>query len=132
MNIRSVSLSLLCLMLMGCQEPARAGQIEAQDAIRAILGEAGPSYAERLAIAHAIRNRGHLGGVYGRSKAPTATDWQNGCRAWQEASSSSLDPVRGATHWLSDWDLKHAKPRLTKFRFAMTETAYIGHTHFYR
>lgn len=33
---------------------------------------------------------------------------------------------------LSDWDLKHAKPRLTAFRFKMVETAYIVNTHFYK
>lgn len=127
--MRVFSSLLLLAVLWG--SPAYA-EIEASKAVHAILGEAGPSYAERRAIAFALRNRGHLGGVYGYSKAPSAVDWQNGSRAWHEALSGNLDPVRGATHWLSDWDLKHAKPRLTKFRFKMTETAYIGTTHFYK
>ena len=61
---------------------------------------------------------------------PSARDYQSGARAWAE--SAERDTVGGADHWLSDWDLKHAKKALIKFRFKMKETAYIGTTHFYK
>ena len=98
--------------------------------IPAILGEAGQSYDERLAIACAIRNRGTLKGVYGKAKDISERNYQIAGKAWAE--SAEHDIVSGADHWLSDWDLKHAKPRLTAFRFKMKETAYIGTTHFYK
>src|SRR3990167_2373542 len=59
------------------------------EAVHAIMGEArGESYAGKLALAEAIRNRGHLGGVYGvnvpmaklvREKPKT---WDDARRAW--------------------------------------------------
>lgn len=126
--------NLLLIGVLGLwQGIGMAGEIPEDKAIKAILGEAGPSDEERLAIAFALRNRGTLKGVYGHQEAPTASDYQKAGKAWHTALNGlKNDPTHGADHWLSDWDLKNAKPRLTAFRFKMTETAYIGTTHFYR
>lgn len=121
---------MLALLLMS--QVAYAEPISLDSAVKAILGEAGPSYAERRAIAFGLHNRGTLHGVYGRLEAPTEADYQQACRAWFEAQESSLDPVMGADHWLSDYDLKHCRPSRTAFRFKMKETAYVGTTHFYK
>lgn len=130
--MRAFIITLLALMLAQSAW-ADPGQISDSRAVRAILGEAGPSYEERLAIAFALRNRGHLKGVYGHLEAPTATEWQKGSKAWHTALNGlETDITHGADHWLSDWDLKHARPALTAFRFKMVETAYIGTTHFYK
>lgn len=132
------------------------------DGVRAVLGESGPKYEEMLALAFAIRNRINynverdrdpMQGIYGYRRvtkdfrAMTAEPeqlWkafpegqiQKAMRAWGDSDPDNIefqgDPTDGADHWLSDWDLKHCKPRLTAFRFAMVETAYIGTTHFYR
>ena len=105
--------------------------------IKAIVGEALPDYASMYAIACAIRNRGHLRGVYGvhAKHLKTASDelFLKAETAWFASGlKDSEDVVKGATHWLSDYDLKHSKPALIAFRFKMKETAYIGQTHFYR
>ncbi len=140
----------LCL---GLPATARAGSdLTAYDdkGFRAVLGEAGPTYEEMNAIAHAIRNRGTFSGVYGLRRIAwyadreslyrmtwrgnqTITDQEQtrALKAWFD-SKGGKDPVRGAGHWLSDWDLKNAKPALTAWRFSMIETAYIGSTHFYK
>ena len=134
-KVTSVLLIAVCCTQVGRESWSREIKpgIPEASAVRAILGEAGQSYEERLAIAFAIVNRGHLKGVYGRLEAPTATQWQEGSRAWHTALNGlETDIVHGADHWLSDWDLKNAKPRLTAFRFKMKETAYIGSTHFYK
>ena len=130
----------LSLSLLGCAESsyAKTPEIDDSKAVYAVLGEAGQSYQERLVIAYALRNRGTLKGVYGYKRALgrswTGSDWQNASRAVFEAKNGtpSDDLTHGATHWLSDYDLKHCKPRLTAFRFKMVETAYISNTHFYK
>lgn len=125
--------ALFTLILLSGQVWAGESLPAEQDAIKAILGEAGQSDQERLAIAFAIVNRGHLKGVYGRLEAPSAVQWQKGARAWHTALNGlENDPTHGADHWLSDYDLAHARKALTAFRFKMVETAYIGTTHFYK
>ena len=102
--------------------------------VRAIVGEALPDYSSMYAIACAIRNRGTLKGVYGvNAKHLQTTDDDTFLKAetaWR-MSLINEDVVKGATHWLSDYDLKHSKPSLIAFRKKMKETAYIGQTHFY-
>lgn len=107
-----------------------------QQAIKAILGESrqGNNYQAMLAIAHAIRNRQSLHGVYGlRSNMEPIEQQTNelAVNAWYE-SEHGLDITHGATHWLSDDDIKHGRKALTEFRFKMVETLYISHTHFYK
>lgn len=104
-------------------------------AIRAILGEArGSGYIGMYAIACAIRNRGHLRGVYGVKTDLSDVDgrlWQIASKAWH-MSEDGGDVVHGADHWLSDYDLANCKPALMAWRFKMVETTYIGGHHFYR
>ena len=119
---------LLTLLIVG---NAWAESLPESKVIPAILGEAS-NYPERLAIAHAIINRGHLKGVYGHLKASSDEQYQEGSKIWHEALESTVDPIYGADHWLSDYDLKHSRPKLIAWRKRMKETAYIGNTHFYK
>ena len=143
--IRLVIVLAVVLSLGSCEPafPAEVGgdressEISQEEGVYSVLGEAGPSYEERLAVAFALQNRGHLGGVYGlkvtRTRSYEASAWQNACRSWNEAKEGIVaDVTNGATHWLSDYDLKHCKASLTAFRFRMVETAYIASTHFYK
>lgn len=122
-------------------------------AIRAILGEArGEGYEAMYAHACAIRNRGTLSGVYGLrvvrwvdgvlvvDRGPDrpveeipARLLQQATRAWYDSGNApdELDPTHGATHWLSDYDMKHC----TAWRHwigAFRKTARIGSTTFYK
>lgn len=110
-------------------------EVNDTQATKAIIGEALSDYDSMYAIACALRNRDTLQGVYGlhskQVKLATGEVYQRAGKAWAN-SEDGIDVVQGATHWLSDYDLKHCKKSLTAFRFAMTETAYIGQTHFYR
>lgn len=109
--------------------PADSG-MDADKAIHAIVNEAGPSYAEMRAVAWAIANRGTFKGVYGlrHPLESSETTLERAQRAWYEVA----DDNHGGDHWLSDYDLKHCKPRLTAFRFKMQEVGYAGTTHFYK
>jgi len=122
-----------------------------QDAtIRAIIGESGSSYDEMLGIACAIKNRDSLKGVYGAKHVVwrnnelvrlhpktgaiieriTGNTLQRASKALNEAYHGP-DVTGGATHWLSDYDLKHLGNN-AKWRFKMKQTAYYGTTHFYK
>lgn len=99
-------------------ELAHAEEIPANKAIRAILGEDSASYQGMYAVAHGIRNRGSLAGVYGlKAVVPTpagllrlnpktkrasevisAELYQKASKAWFE-SETGPDVVRGASHW---------------------------------
>ena len=118
--------------LLGCRE-AHAEAIPEAEAVHAILGEAPPGadYEVLSAFAHALRNRGHLRGVYGKAVNPSAKRLKQSKRAWVN-SLVTPDPTKGASFWLSDWDLKHCRPALIAWRFSMVETLNTGQTHFYR
>lgn len=127
----------LMVTMFSCQA-AHAGTMEAPSdsgmdtatAMHAIANEAGGSYAEMRAIAWAIANRGYWRGVYGL-KRPLKADSKRleAClRAWTEVGEDN----HGGNHWLSDYDLKYCKPRLTAFRFSMQRVGYWGTTHFYK
>ncbi len=135
--------------LMSCQ-PAHASAMECpadsgmdeDKAVRAILGEAGASYAEMRAIAWALANRGRSGlgfrGVYGlnRVKAGFYADGraispelvQRASRAWFEAGSDN----HLADHWLSSWDLAHCRESLIAWRHKMVNVGTWGATTFYK
>ena len=127
--MKALILSLTLCLVAGV---GYAGEIQSALAERAILGEALPNYEAMHDIASAIHNRGTLKGVYGvRSK-----NWDKASKSLRELARKAwidkTDSVGGADHWLSDHDLEHCKPRLTAFRFSMTETVYRHKTHFYR
>lgn len=85
--------------------------------IRAIVGEYSVKndyYGMKL-IAHAIRNRKTLRGVYGfyakHADRESKDIWESASLAWFD-SLNEFDPLRGATAWLSSDDLKtHRQPR---------------------
>lgn len=93
---------ILIIMLASWVLHADAAQIKDEEAIRAVLGEArGEGYRGMYAVACAIRNRGHLKGVYGlRASMPDLTPdlWQKASKAWF-SSLSGPDVTNGATHW---------------------------------
>lgn len=126
---------------VGCQEVARAGGglkspseslLSERRAIHAIINEASPgvNQAEYRALAWAIANRGTFQGVYGLNRPLRATTAQLEAakQAWRRVGGDN----HGGNHFLSDWDLKHAKPHLIAFRFKMTEVLHVGAVHFYR
>ena len=128
---RTLSITLLCTLL--CTPGALASPaFNEANIIKALAGEAGGQGMDEIeAHAHAINNRGHLGGVYG-IRRPAGVRGLERARIGLKRSITRPDSTHGATHWLSDYDLRHSKPRLTAFRFKMVETAYIGETHFYK
>lgn len=128
-----VAIGIVAILALGICSVAHA-EIQEEQAIKAIIGEALPDYDSMYAIACAIRNRGTLQGVYGvsskQAQHPPSFIYQRANKAWV-VSTDDGDVVKGATHWLSDYDIKHCNPLKTAFRFQMQETAYIGQTHFY-
>lgn len=130
---------LVVLSVSSCQEVAnpsladKASRIGDNEAIKAILGESLHDDKAMEAMAHALRNRDTLEGVYGREPSLSHVSgklWQRASKAWFN-SGSSVDITLGATNWLSDYDIKHAH-RDISWRKRMIETLYVGQTHFYK
>lgn len=130
---------VLCLILgviMLCGAtcaPAHAEGIPDNLAVKAVYNEALHDPVSLDAMCHALRNRGDLRGVYGLrvsnpipkiSRLKTLKTWQG--------SLYTPDVTKGATHWLSDYDLTHCKPSRMAWRFKMKETLHQGQTHFYK
>ena len=94
------------LLIRGCEGEAWAGApISDYEAVLSIIGEAeGEGYRGMLAVAHAIRNRGTLRGVYGRNakrvraKLYTSVVYTLAKTAWR-VSGIMPDITGGATHW---------------------------------
>lgn len=98
-------LSIFLLMsLLGFSGSAMA-KIDERQAIDAIIGEAAnQSLMGKQAVAEAIRNRGHLRGVYGlkrKSFIESQPKWvrKQAEKAWRMSANSNL--VKGADHWES-------------------------------
>lgn len=98
--------------------------------MRAIVGEAGgEGYEGMYAVAHAIRNRGTLKGVYGADspmvdKQPRWV-FEQAALAWEESEDGD-DPTKGATHWES---VDFKKPL---WAYKMTETLRLNKHVFYK
>lgn len=126
-------LAVVC-SFVGC-DVAHASEFTSDNCIKALMGEAiGQSEAELFAHAHALRNRGTLVGVYGLNnwqKHNTPENWQRASRAWY-TSEIERDTTNGCTHWLSDYDLIHSRPKLIAWRFKAVYSVKIGQTTFYR
>ena len=79
-----------------------------EQAIRAVVGEASAEgyYGMKL-VASAIRNRGHLRGVYGFSaqhiKHENKDTWKLARHAWYSSANENI--ARGADCWYSQEDL---------------------------
>lgn len=121
-----LAIALLCL----CNAPAWAA-IDDKLAVRAVMGEAsGEGYRGMYAVSHAIRNRGHLRGVYGKRAKRIYKEswrvWRKAQAAWR-ASATGADPTRGATHWENVREF--GRPYWAK---SMRQTAVIGQHVFYK
>lgn len=79
---------------------AYGAEITDEQAVRCIMGEArGEGYDGMLAHAEAIRNRGHLKGVYGCKAKFSEPEyvWAKARKAWKESEHTAT--VKGADHW---------------------------------
>ncbi len=100
-----------------------------EEAIVCIVGEAsGESWEGQVAIGEAIRNRGHLKGVYGCTAKRVHSEpkwvWDKAKLCWEASVDTNL--TKGADHWHSDlekpaWWEKHG-----------VFTTKIGHHKFYK
>ena len=80
-----------------------------QQAIQAIVGEASnQSHNTMVCVAHGIRNRGNLKGVYGVNASHNDSEpewvWLSARDAWNE-SLAEKDTVNGAKNWGTFEDL---------------------------
>lgn len=137
MNIKNVVLSLALLLIA-----QTAYAFTDDEAIRAIIGEDATENGQ-VAVAHAIRNRGTLTGVYGLRavkwsgnglkrykkgivvESITPETWQRASKAWFE-SAYMPDVTKGADHWEG---VKFKKPYWTK---GMADCGVFGENRFYR
>lgn len=123
---------VLFLVLLLVLSPKARAAISNESAIKAIAGEAeGEGARGMLAVACAIRNRGHLRGVYG-VKAPRVIrgrirphTWREAARAWRE--SRLRDITGGADHW---HNVKREGKR--KWTREFKRTAVIGRHEFFK
>jgi hypothetical protein len=132
-----IGILAVIMVLFGSCDVAQAEPIPERQAVLAILGESLPDNASMVNMAHALRNRGSLKGVYGlksaQGKVFSPKTYQRALKAWKGANMPySVDSTKGATHWLSDYDLKHCKPSRMAWRFKMKETLYQGKTHYFK
>lgn len=100
----------------------RTPEFNDTNCVRAIIGEyAVNDYKGLKLIAHAIRNRGTLRGVYGfyakHINEEPKEIWVEASLAWVD-SANEFDPLDGANEWRSQIDLKkHGRPK----RFTLTK-----------
>ena len=96
-----LALASVLLLIASCGS-VHAAVINESDAVRSIIGEAGGEGLEGMrAVASAIRNRGHLRGVYGLHAKHVNREpkwvWAMAKKAW--ADSKRYDYAEKATHW---------------------------------
>lgn len=109
---------------------AEANAVIPELAIKAIVGEAaGEPYIGKVALAEAIRNRGHLNGVFGLKRESFISEqpkWvhDQAKKAWN--ASAKTNHVKGASFWEST---DFPEPYWAK---GMKVTAHIGKHKFYR
>lgn len=105
-----------CLILSGLILWLRHPRVPAftdENCIRAMVGEyAVNDYYGMTLLAHALRNRGTLKGVYGFYAKHIKTEpkeiWMTASLAWFE-SKNFIDPVQGAKEWRSRQDIHRGK-----------------------
>ncbi len=110
--------------------------VSAELATQAIIGEAeAEGFEGMVAIAHAIRNRGNLKGVYGLNsprvikRLYNTRSWYEAKAAW-EASYNGYDMTNGATGWGNASDIEIFK-RHSWWKNCVV-TAKIGNHWFYK
>lgn len=96
---------LCALMLISSCKVAHAAEIPQEKAVKAIIGEAeNQGFQGMLAIAHALRNRGTLRGVYGLNSPRvkhhlySAKTLAMAQKAWEQ-SAFDFDLTHGSTGW---------------------------------
>ncbi len=108
------SIFLAAILLIGSCHPstAHADSIPADKAIKALIGEGENQGVDGMnALAHTLRNRGTLKGVYGinsprvNNHLYSAKTYQLAKRSWEE-SAYSFDITKGATGWGNASDIK--------------------------
>ena len=134
-------ISIILLFLSGCvayaARPKEKRAYTDHLAILAIVGEVsgegkskGEKYTAMIMIAKAIRNRGHVRGVYGIRAKHNATEapyiWDMARRAWRD-SAHHTDLTCGADSWYSMEDLAKFGPPVGKI-----ETKRFLNTVFYK
>lgn len=126
-----IILILIQLVAVPCQSKTSKEHV-----VMAVLGEARSSSCtdqEREAIARTIMNRGDLRGVYGyKAKMEPIS-----ARTREKAISAQMraygrDITNGATHFLSDWDLKHSRPSLIAWKDKMVVVMRTENFTFYK
>lgn len=137
--VKAVLLVGLFLWVSGQDARIARAEVTTEQISLAVLGEALHDSESMRYMAHAVVNRtnriGSFKGIYGYEVARTRSYPQKALEMAKKAVSevaTTPDPTHGATHWLSDYDLKHCKPERMAWRFKMMETAYQGSTHFYK
>lgn len=108
---------------------AQGVEIDETQAVRAIIGEAsGEGLTGMTAVAEALRNRGHLRGVYGTNARHVDTEprwvWEMAREAWVNSRITNL--VKGASFWES---VDFPEPYWAK---DMIVTAQVGRHKFYK
>lgn len=130
-------LSIMLLIMASCSKEAFASTITEAQAVQCILGEArGEGFESLKAHASALRNRGHLKGVYG-CKAKFDHEMQylkakgilkQAKEAW--ALSLKTDYVAGASFWGSTLVDKDWIKTMKRNGYILTKR--VGNTEFYR
>jgi hypothetical protein len=133
MLILALAVVILAVLFVGIAK----SEITADQAVHCILGEArGEGYESMLAHAEAIRNRGHLGGVYGcRADFSKEMSYlqakgiiEQAQKAWEVSQRSQT--VKGADHWGS---LKVDGKWIAEMeRKGFVRTAVVRNTVFYK
>ena len=127
---------LPCLIALMCTLFGTHGAYAMTEAqvVKAVLGEArGCSAYEQEAIARATLNRGSLRGVYGYKAVLPTLGVKTRLRALNATKMAYKEDItKGATHWLSSWDLAHCRESLIAWRHSMIITLKTEHFTFYK
>lgn len=104
------SLFILSLILWISHETRAHQKLQDKDYVTAIVGEAAnQDFSTMVCIAHALRNRGNLTGVYGYTAEHVWTEnypvWHRAWAAW-DISAHEPDELHGAKNFGSTEDLK--------------------------
>jgi len=132
--MKTSTVFLLFFVLLAPLSKAQADTLPKNKVVDCIIGEAeGGGYPGMLAVAHAIRNRGHLRGVYGcnsprvKQRKYSSATFVQAVRAWED-SRLGRDITNGADHWQSAADLEKQPVWLA----ACTPTIEAGGNYFFR
>lgn len=125
------------MMLIFCvlRRPFLEDKPTDKDYVRAIVGEASNQpEGTQVCVAHALRNRGNLKGVYGYSAKHVWSEndrtWKKAWVAWELSGQEKEDPIQGATSFGTAEDL--FKTFGAKAAFVMGSSIQCGDFYFYK